>query len=308
MLGLDSEAQREVAAGLCAAGPAIASKYLYDPLGCRLFEAITHLPEYYPTRTELAIMARQGAAIGRSAGTGAALIELGAGNCQKARALFPTLQPARYVAIDISAHFLRQSLRVLQSEFPAIPMIPLAADLTAPFELPAALNGTRRLFFYPGSSIGNFDPEDALALLARVRRLCEFTGSLLVGIDLVKDAAVLHRAYNDGLGLTAAFNRNVLSHCNALVGSDFRLSDWRHRAFYNAARSRIEMHLDAVRAATVSWPGGCRRFRSGDSIHTENSYKYEIADFSDLLRAAGFAEIDVWTDERRWFAVCHASA
>lgn len=306
MLGLDHVSRRELVAGLGAEGAAVASKYLYDPLGSCLFEAITHLPEYYPTRTELAVIARYGDAIGRAAGTGAALIELGAGNCRKVRHLLPLLRPARYVAIDIADGFVRHALRALQADFPDIPMIPLGADLTAPFDLPEAVNGSRRLFFYPGSSIGNFDPAQAASLLARIRHLCAYTGGLLIGIDLVKDANMLHAAYNDALGLTAAFNRNVLSHLNALIGSDFSLADWRHRAFYHAGKARIEMHLDAVRNVEVSWPGGSRRFAAGESIHTENSYKYELDDFQALLRAAGFAHVGAWTDTRRGFAVCYA--
>lgn len=300
------DVRAELLAGLCADRAAIAPKYFYDARGCRLFERITRLPEYYPTRTEMAVMALHAGAIGRAVGRNATLIDLGAGNCRKARALLPALQPRQYVAVDIAADFLEQALAALRAAFPELAMAAVGADLSQPFALPEAVRTERRVFFYPGSSIGNFDPDAALALLTQVRQHCAHPGGLLIGIDLVKDAALLHAAYNDAQGVTAAFNLNVLNHVNALIGSDFSLGAWRHRAFYDGERERIEMHLEAAYDITVSWPGGSRRFRAGERIHTENSYKYRLNEFSALLGRAGFTDVRAWTDPRQRFAVCYA--
>lgn len=298
-------AAAELAAGLLAPVPRLAPKYLYDALGSRLFELITLLPEYYLTRTECALLERCAPMIAQAAGEGVALVDLGAGNCAKARLLMPALQPSEYVAIDISHDFVDRAVNGLAADYPAMLARVVLADLTddlSGIDLPPA----RRLFFFPGSSIGNFDPQQAQKLLDQVRGLCDADGALLVGIDLVKERAVLDAAYNDALGVTAAFNRNALNHVNATLCSDFDLAEWRHRAFYNCARSRIEMHLVAETAVGVSWPGGGRRFLAGESIHTENSYKYRLDDFRAMLAHAGFSDVSDWTDERGWFAVCLA--
>ena len=298
----------ELAAGLCAPEAAIAPKFLYDALGSKLFEAICELPEYYPTRTEAAIVARHGPEIARAAGPGATLIDLGAGNCAKAATLFPLLHPAQYVAIDISYDFLREAIGGLQQRFPHIEMTALGLDFSAGLELPGVVCPEKRLFFYPGSSIGNFTPNEARAFLRRVRAQCETDGALLIGIDLVKDSAVLDAAYDDQLGVTAAFNLNILRHVNRLIGADFQVPQWRHRGFFNDPESRIEMHLEAREALTVSWPGGARSFRAGERIHTENSYKYRQAAAVGLLEQAGFAATRVWTDPDNWFALMYARA
>jgi dimethylhistidine N-methyltransferase len=294
--------------GLGRAQAAVPPKYLYDELGSRLFELITRLPEYYPTRTEIAVMAAHAGAIREVAGTDGALIDLGAGSCQKARRLFPVLKPRQYVAVDISADFLDAAVAPMRSAFPGIEMFTVGADLALPLALPDAVRDSRRTFFYPGSSIGNLDPEEAAALLARIHRQCAGRGGLLIGIDLVKDAPTLYAAYNDSLGLTAAFNLNLLNHLNALLHSDFRLANWRHRAIFDDSRERVEMHLDARHDVAVTWPGGGRRFTAGESIHTENSYKYHLPDFKAMMAQAGFRNVCAWTDERRWFAVCHGEA
>ncbi|WP_234484783.1 L-histidine N(alpha)-methyltransferase [Noviherbaspirillum pedocola] len=293
----------ELTQGLLARQATISPKYLYDPLGSRLFEAICELPEYYPTRTEAAIFDAHGADIAEAVGHGATLIDLGAGNCAKAARLFPLLKPAQYVPIDISADFLRGAVDSLQRRFPDIAMTALGMDFSSSLVLPDAVRRERRLFFYPGSSIGNFDPETALSFL---RRLREANGDLLIGVDLIKDKAVLDAAYDDALGVTAAFNLNLLNHLNALLGADFQLREWRHRGFFHAERSRVEMHLEARRDIVVRWRGGERRFAEGERIHTENSYKYSADGFCDLLRQAGFEPAQRWTDERNPFLVCHA--
>ncbi len=294
--------RRELAQGLQAAAAHTAPKYLYDALGSRLFDAITELPEYYPTRTEAALLAAHGAAIAAEVPKGATLVDLGAGNCEKAARLFGLLQPARYVAVDISVDYLRNALQCLQRQFPALPMLGVGLDFSARLDLPAELGEGPRVLFYPGSSIGNFTPEEALVFLRQVRAAAQ-GGGLLIGVDLVKPAELLVPAYDDALGVTAAFNKNLLLHLNQVLGSDFAVHDWEHMASFNTKASRIEMHLRARRGLTVRWPGGERRFALGESIHTENSYKYRPADFQALLLAAGYTRVQAWTDERGWFGM-----
>ncbi len=295
--------RREIIDGLLQVPARIAPKYFYDVRGSALFEEITRLAEYYPTRTEAAVMQAHGTDMLQRVGAGGTVIEFGAGSCEKARGLCRLLRPQRFVAVDISAEFLHDAVERMRGEFPGLEVLPLVADLSGVVELPAGLPREKRLLFYPGSSIGNFDPPQALALLTRFRGLMDADGALLIGIDLVKDIAVLEAAYDDAAGVTAAFNLNVLDHLNRLIGSDFEPAGWRHVAFYNAAASRIEMHLEALAATRVSWPGGQRQFIAGERIHTENSYKYRRADFFELLARAGFSRSDAWTDPRDWFAV-----
>jgi dimethylhistidine N-methyltransferase len=304
----DVEALRaELGAGLLAKVAQTSPKFLYDALGSRLFEAITELPEYYPTRTEAQIFERHGAEMAQAVGTGATLIDLGAGNCEKAARLFGALRPARYVAVDISVEFLRHALACLQRQFPAMDMLGIGLDFSQSLALPREALGERPVFFYPGSSIGNFTPDEALGFLRRVRERAS-GGGLLIGVDLVKPHDVLQRAYDDALGVTAAFNLNLLRQLNRLIGSDFDPRQWRHVGLYNAAESRIEMHLEAREALTVRWNGSERRFAAGERIHTENSYKYTVERFAALLEAAGFGATRNWTDERGWFAVFWAEA
>lgn len=297
------DAVQEITDGLSQPRPAISPKYFYDAAGSRLFEQITRLPEYYPTRTERAILQRQLPEIARRLGPGRVVIEPGAGNCEKARELCAAIGAAHYVAIDISHEFVHDAVQRLRRELPRLQVHAVAGDLTRGLRLPEALPRERRLIFYPGSSIGNFDRPQALALLARMRALLDDDGALLIGVDLRKDVAVLEAAYDDAQGVTAAFNLNALLHINRLIGSDFRLRDWRHRAFFNAGASRIEMHLEAAADCCVHWPGGGRAFARGERIHTENSYKYDIEGFVTLLHDAGFAHSAAWTDAQRWYAV-----
>lgn len=297
-----ANAGAELTADLLAPNARIAPKYFYDQLGSTLFDAITALDEYYLTRTEAAILADHGDAIARTLGPGRTLVDLGAGNCAKAGRLFGVLQPRRYVAVDISADYLRQALDHLQRTYPAIEMHGVGVDFTQSLELPMVLQDGPSTLFYPGSSIGNFAPDEALAFLRRARTACP-GANLLIGVDLVKDRPTLHAAYDDALGVTAAFNLNVLRHVNRLIGSDFDVRDWQHLAFFDDAASRIEMHLQARREMTVKWPGSERRFAAGERIHTENSYKYRRTDFEALLRDAGFTPARGWTDEREQFAV-----
>lgn len=293
----------EITRNLLQPRASIAPKYFYDSTGSALFERITRLPEYYPTRTEQSIMAVQGADIAIAIGTDTTLIELGAGSCEKAHKLCELIHPKYFVAVDISSEFLFEATARLRSVLPTVDVRAVAADITSDFAMPSDLPLRRRLVFYPGSSIGNFDPARALDILSRMRCMIEDDGALLIGVDLIKDEAVLDAAYNDAAGVTAAFNLNVLSHINHLIGGDFDLSLWRHRAFFNAADSRIEMHLEATADNVVRWPGGIRCFAKGECIHTENSYKYVVKDFEMLLKRAGFSSSQVWSDARNWFAV-----
>ena len=295
----------ELIAGLCMHpepnGAQVSPKFLYDSLGSRLFEAITALPEYYPTRTEAAIFATHGAAMATRIPTGSTLIDLGAGNCGKAASLFLPLRPARYVAVDISVEFLRIALESLQRQFPAMDMVGVGQDFSEVLALPPQAGDAAagaRVLFYPGSSIGNFTPEQALVFLKQVHAACgPVAGSgLLIGVDLVKGVDELEAAYDDALGVTAAFNRNLISNINRVVGSNMRLVDWAHQALFNPALSRIEMHLVAQRAVTVQWPDGSRSFAQGERVHTESSYKWTVAGFTELLANAGFAPPQVWTD------------
>lgn len=299
----DPQAQRdELVQGLRQPQPAIAPKFLYDALGSKLFEAITALDEYYPTRTEAAIFARHRDALAQACGTGHTLIDLGAGNCAKAASLFDALRPSRYVAVDISADFLRRALHELQARHPQLPMLGLGLDFSAALQLPPQVGGGPRLMFYPGSSIGNFTPEAALEFLRRVRAAAP-GGALLIGVDLLKPAAQLQRAYDDALGLTAAFNLNLLRHVNRLLGSDFDVTQWRHVAVFDAAQARVEMHLEARCDLQVRWPGGTLVRRAGERVHTENACKYSVEGFDALLRRAGYTRTRCWTDAQGWFGV-----
>ena len=307
----DAALADEAAAGLRAQPAQVSPKFFYDPLGSRLFDAITELDEYYPTRTEAAILSAQGAQIAAAAlalaGPAPVLVDLGAGNCAKAARLFPLLAPRRYVAVDISVQFLRQALQGLQREHPAMELVGVGLDFSARLALPAEACSGPALLFYPGSSIGNFAPEAALRLLRQARDLAA-GGALLIGVDLLKPAEVLQAAYDDDLGVTAAFNLNLLKHLNRLLGADFDLRDWRHVALFDAAQSRIEMHLEARRALQVRWRGGERRFAAGERMHTENSYKWTATDFEALLQQAGFGPVQRWCDERGWFGLFLAAA
>ncbi len=300
--------QAELRAGLQAPQAHTSPKYLYDALGSKLFEAICELPEYYPTRTEAAIFIAYADEIAASVGPGRTLIDLGAGNCAKAAKLFASLKPSQYVPVDISIDFLRDTVASLRQRFPTIDMLGVGMDFSESLALPDEVAQRQRLFFYPGSSIGNYTPDQALAYLCRIRAACNDDASgLLIGVDLVKDKSVLDAAYDDALGVTAAFNLNLLRHLNAVLDADFEVRDWQHRGFFNAQESRIEMHLEARQAVNVTWRGGKRHFAAGERIHTENSYKYTQQGFASLLERAGFKVRHCWTDPQHWFLVCHAT-
>ncbi|MGE5162115.1 MAG: L-histidine N(alpha)-methyltransferase [Betaproteobacteria bacterium] len=298
----------ELRASLAADAPFIAPKFFYDALGSRLFEAICELPEYPLTRAERRIFERHGDEIAARAGIDRPLVDLGAGNCEKAEQLFAVLAPSKYVAVDIAADFLRERLAALALRHPGQAMVGLAQDFSAALDLPAMVQPGPRTVFYPGSSIGNFAPPAALEFLARAREACGPGGCLVLGADLVRDKRALDLAYDDPLGVTAAFNLNVLRNASRCVDADFDVADWRHVAFFDPVTSRIEMHVEARCDVAVRWSGGGRRFRATDRIHTENSYKYTLPGLRALLRRAGFGDAKLWTDDEASFAVAVAAA
>lgn len=313
----------ELIEGLLKTAAQISPKFFYDDLGSRLFVAITELPEYYPTRTEAAIYRHAARSMAQMLPRQPIVLDLGAGNCSKGEALFEWLKPAAYVAVDISLGHLKPNLTALHSRHPQLPKLGWGLDFSKPFNLDAGvqdwltrhqLEGHPWVVFYPGSSIGNFSPTDALNLLERIRHLCTSNshqgpihrqkgGGLLIGVDNVKPLAVLESAYNDALGVTAAFNRNLLLHVNRLLGSDFDLDGWAHFAKFDEAHARIEMHLESLVPQTVRWSGGSRHFVKHERIHTENSYKWTPEAFVDLLQSAGFSAPMRWTDPQHWFNV-----
>ena len=309
---IQNEVIKDLTKSLLAARVSIAPKYFYNLLGSKLFEAITLLDEYYPTRTEATIFEANYSSIAQAvekAGiSNACLIDLGAGNCAKSAALIPHLKPQQYVPVDISVDFLREAAGKLQASFPSLNIVGVGMDFSSALVLPDAVQNHDRVFFYPGSSLGNFSPEDALHFLQQIASSTQGNASgLLLGIDLVKDAAVLQAAYDDAPGVTAAFNKNVLLNLNGDFGTNFDLRQWRHMALFNVQESRIEMHLEATANTTVRWPGHERSFAVGDRIHTENSYKYTLSSMTALLKQAGFSQVQHWTDAQDWFGVFWAS-
>jgi dimethylhistidine N-methyltransferase len=290
--------KHDVIAGLSLPQKSLPPKYFYDDAGSRLFERICRLPEYYLTRAELALTRKHLASIARFAGRGCELIEYGSGESLKTRLLIRALRPAAYLPVDISEAALRGAAARLSREFPWLEIAPVNGDFSRPLELPRAR--ARRVVYFPGSTIGNLMPEEAHAFLSMTRGQA---GRMLVGVDLRKDANVLHAAYNDSRKVTAAFNLNVLARVNRELGADFDLKRFAHYAFYNAAASRIEMHLVSLARQTVRIGRHRFEFDAGESIHTENSYKYSVDGFRALAEQAGYAGRKVWTDRKGLFAL-----
>ena len=289
--------------GLLAPNAWLSPKFFYDETGSRLFEAITQLPEYYLTRTERTIFEQAQSELVDVIGTGSVMIDLGAGNCEKAERLFKDLRPSHYVAIDVASDFLAATLERIRTDHPGLPVHQVNGDFTHGLTLPAEIPGDPRLVFFPGSTIGNFDPDAAVGLLREMARLAGPSGRCLIGIDLVKPTEILEAAYNDAQGITAEFNLNILNVVNEVTKADFDLSQWEHRAFFNAAKGRIEMHLESTSDQWVNWCGGQRLFQQAERIHTENSYKFTLAGFESLLQAAGMNQRSVFTDTQKWFAL-----
>jgi len=295
----------DVLAGLALPQKSIPPKYFYDEDGCRLFEAICELPEYYLTRTETAILRGHIADIAHFVGPDAELIEFGAGVQAKTRILIQALQTRLYVPIDIAMDTLQASSNELAGRFPWLNVVGIRADYTRPLALPefAGVPVRRKAVFFPGSTVGNFTPAEALEFLRRARRTAGKGGVLLIGVDLKKDKATLDAAYADSKGVTARFNLNLLKRINSELGADFRLERFRHRAFYDPALGRVEMHIESVDAQIVHVAGQRFDFARGETIHTEISCKYSVAEFQELGRRAGFAPEKVWTDPEQLFSV-----
>ena len=304
----DAAERDEVIAGLMAQPPRIAPKYFYDELGCALYGAICRLPEYYPTRTETDLFREHRESIAQAMGQGRQFVDLGAGDCCKAQSWLPFANPSRYVAVDIAAPELERSLARLAPDFPEVEMIGIVADFSRELPIDDLLDARPTTFFYPGSSIGNFTPEESKVFLARIRELCASRPSsgLLIGVDAKKSKPLLDAAYDDELGVTAAFNRNALLHLNRRFGFDFALDGYVHRAFYNEEAGRIEMHLEALRHQRVRLGAQVRAFYAGERIHTENSYKYHPHEFEGVLHAAGFTDVKRWDAAGRGYFVFYA--
>lgn len=295
----------DVIAGLAAPRKWLPPKYLYDERGSQLFEAICELPEYYPTRTELAMLETFAPELRERVGPGAAIVEYGSGSGRKTELLLRAVRPAAYVAIDISGEQLRLAASGLAHAFPDVRVVALCADYTRvlPLDTIKLIGARRRIGFFPGSTIGNFTRPEALAFLRQVRESAGPRGAMIVGVDLEKDPSILHAAYNDTAGVTAAFNLNVLERINRELGADFDLDAYRHSAHYAAAAGRVEMHLVSTRAQAVSIGERAFHLAAGETIHTESSYKYSIDGFQSLAAEAGFEPQHCWIDSQRLFSI-----
>ncbi len=303
---IDAERQflDDVLTGLSAPQKFLSAKYFYDAAGSDLFESITRQPEYYPTRTELGILDAQGAAIAATLPAEANLVEFGSGSTVKVRRLMvhrPDL--AAYVPVDVSESFLLSEAEALARDFPNLTIAPVAADFTRAFTLPAGLSDGPVAGFFPGSTIGNFEPPQATRLLAHFGRVLGVGATLIIGVDLVKEKAVLDAAYDDAAGVTAAFNRNLLVRMRHELGAELDLDAFAHRAFFNPEASRIEMHLVSLKAQTIRIADQGIAFAAGETIHTENSYKYTVESFRALAGEAGWRAAAVWTDPDRLFSI-----
>jgi dimethylhistidine N-methyltransferase len=299
-----SDFARDVIAGLTARPKRLSPKYFYDEAGAGLFEEITALPEYYPTRCELAILHAHAADMARLLPPETALIEFGSGSSRKVRLLLDAAPAiAAYVPVDISSEWLSAEATRLRRDYPRLAVLPVAADFTLDFRLPRSLAGLARAGFFPGSTIGNFEPHQACAFLQNAARTLGGDALLIVGIDRVKDIETLNAAYNDAAGVTARFNLNLLERINRELWADFDLATFSHQAFYNRERARIEMHLASRIRQRVGVCGRTIEFRAGETIHTENSYKYTVESFATLARGSGWTPVAAWSDADGYFSV-----
>lgn len=294
---------REVVNGLSRFPRRIPPKYFYDEKGAALFESICEQPEYYPTSTELAILGEYADEIAVRTGTGPVLIEPGCGSCGKVRTLLDAVRPVAYMPVDISCEQLQSAASEIAEDYAWLDVHAVCTDITDTLELPEICENADRLVFYPGSSIGNFEPEDAVSFMAVLAQTAGAGGRLLIGIDLEKDHQTLNAAYNDANGVTAEFNLNLLQRINRELDANFDIDAFDHHAFYNSIAGRIEMHLISTRRQTVDIDGHTFEFSAGDSIHTENSYKYTNQSFRRLAADAGFDPVNCWMDPGRLFGL-----
>ncbi|MBT2242590.1 L-histidine N(alpha)-methyltransferase [Sphingobium sp. BHU LFT2] len=305
---IDPAFRRDILAGLARSPKATPPIWFYDRRGSELFEDITDLPEYYPTRTETALLAGHGSDFAAAIGSGRAVVEFGAGSARKTPHLLRAINPAAYVPIDISGDFLRASSAELASAFPGLPVLPLVGDFTGTLALPDAIDGLPRLGFFPGSTIGNSEPDTAVDLLRAMRRLLGNDAMLLIGMDRIKDRDRLIAAYDDEAGVTAAFNRNLLVRINRELEGDLPVEAFAHRAIWNDEKARIEMHLEATEPLHFHVAGQCFHMKAGETIHTESSHKYGARDERLLLRAGGWEPTAEWMDPDGLFALVLAKA
>ena len=293
----------DVIDGLSQHPKRLSPKYFYDVTGSELFEQITLLPEYYPTRTELTILLDRAGEISADIPDGAALVEFGAGATTKVRLLLNECAFRAYVPVDISGDFVKAQADALRKDFPGLYVYQVTADFTSPFGLPDTLKAMPKVGFFPGSTLGNFEPHEACAFMRSARDILGEGAQMIIGVDLEKDERVLYNAYNDIAGITARFNLNMLVRINRELGGNFDTAAFMHRAIYNRDRHRIEMHLISKKAQTVRILGRSFSFRAGESIHTESSYKYSLERFTALARGSGWTVRQSWTDQARMFSV-----
>ena len=299
-----SQFGRDVIAGLTARPKTLPPKYFYDEAGAQLFEAITATPEYYPTRCEMEILRDRASEIAQFTPQGSALVEFGSGSSRKARlVLAATPGIAAYVPVDISSKMLADEAQTLRRDWPHLRVIPVEADFSEPFTLPPDAAALPRVGFFPGSTIGNFEPHEACAFMRHAGRMLGREAVLIIGVDLIKDADILNAVYDDAAGITAKFNLNLLTRINRELGANFDPAAFSHHAFYNAERHRIEMHLASKKRQKVKVAGRVIDFRLGETIHTENSYKYSVESFLALARGSGWSPLATWTDTGGRFSV-----
>ena len=301
----ESPFAEDVLAGLQAPRKHLPAKYFYDAEGSRLFEEITRLPEYYPTRTEMKLLRDYGSEIGKLIPEGAALVEFGSGSTKKARLLLKAAPKlAAYVPVDICREMIESEAAALRRDRPQLPVLPVVADICKPFALPdVARNAPARVGFFPGSTIGNFEAHEAADFLRNAAKILGPDATLIVGADLIKAPEILNAAYNDKQRVTAKFNKNLLVRVNRELGANFKLECFEHHAFYNRERNRIEMHLAAMKRQKVRILGETIDFRAGETIHTENSYKYSVESLNALAGGVGWMPIKAWTDAKKYFVI-----
>jgi len=297
--------ESDVIEGLRSTPKSLPAKYFYDAAGSQLFERITELPEYYPTRCEIKMLRDHAADIAKLIPQGAALVEFGSGSSKKARILLSAAPKlAAYVPVDICREMIEQEAAELRRDFPQLKVLPVTADICKPFDLPdEAKAAPVRVGFFPGSTIGNFEPHEASAFLRNAADILGASATLIVGVDLIKPAEVLNAAYNDKAGVTAKFNLNLLTRINRELRGTFRLNTFEHHAFYNRERHRVEMHLASLKRQKVRVAGETIDFRAGETIHTENSYKYSVESLSALARGVSWLPAGAWIDAHRYFSI-----
>ncbi|WP_251359696.1 L-histidine N(alpha)-methyltransferase [Kangiella sp. TOML190] len=295
--------QEALLAGLLAEQKYINPKYFYDKNGSELFERITQLDEYYPTRTERTILIQNAEEMASYFDKSAVIIEPGAGACEKIQLILEAIHPEAYLPQDVSKRFLQQAAQTIKDKFPWLKVYPIVSDFAKPIEIPKEFRNKPSYVFYPGSTIGNFEPESAVSFLKNMRQLVGDDGGILLGADLHKEPAVIEAAYNDTHGVTAKFNLNMLSNVNRQLGSAIDASKFSHRAFYNEKLHRIEMHLVSMQQQAYFVDGKQIDFKAGETIHTENSYKFSLEDIDKMAQGSGFQRIKTWTDKDGYFSL-----